>query len=629
MGDAIAHRGPDGCGEWFDQTSGVGLAHRRLAIVDLSVDGAQPMSTPCGRYTVVFNGELYNYRALRAELERSGMEFAWRGKSDTEVLLASIVRWGLKEALGRFNGMFAFALWDASEAKLYLARDRFGEKPLYYGWNRGVFLFGSELKAFRAFPGWRGDVDPDAVRMFLQFCYVPTPNSIYSGIRKLPAGTWLPICPNAASNQLDEPTVYWSAERVVLQARTNILKCDEHEMGFILEDELKKAIALRMVADVPLGVFLSGGIDSSVVASLMQAQVSSAIRTFSIGFNEAAYDESTYAENVAKHLGTEHTNFVVTASEMLAIVPKLASMFDEPFADSSQIPTHLVARLARQHVTVALTGDAGDELFGGYNRHLLAKRLQIVEVFVPRMIRASIGKGLQYVSVGAWDRLNTLISSWRGRAPQRILGYKVHKLGRTLSANSLDAIYQQLVSFWMPVGDRHRAATSGGPGLLTAQSTKGFQFSERMMIADLLGYLPDDILVKVDRATMAVALESRIPFLDPNVFNLAWRIPLQAKIKGSVGKSVLRTILHRYVPQKLIDRPKSGFGVPLGAWLRGPLRDWAESNLNGVVLDRYRFVDTQMVRRVWASHLEGQDGMEYHLWNVIMLHSWLEQERGG
>ncbi len=628
MGDAIAHRGPDGRGEWFDCRARVGLVHRRLAIVDLSAEGAQPMHSVCGRYTIVFNGEIYNYRALRVELEQVGLQFPWRGHSDTEIILASIVHWGFIESLSRFNGMFAIALWDSHSRKLFLARDRFGEKPLYYGWHNGSVLFGSELKAIRSFPNWKGRIDSDAVRLYLQYCYVPAPRSIYTGICKLPPGSWIGISVDAECDKLDAPNIYWSALDEIIDSKRAPLSCSVPEMVSLLDAELNRSVALRMHSDVPLGVFLSGGVDSALVTAIMQAQSSEAVRSFSLGFSDLNFDESSDARKVAKHLGTIHTDFIVSPQEMLSVVPKLPKMYDEPFADSSQIPTHLVAQLARQHVTVALTGDAGDELFGGYNRHVVAKKLQQLLMLIPGSLRGAVGNCFCMVPVDAWDNLNATLAKVRGRPAQRLLGHKMHKFGRALGARSRAELYRRLVSFWIsnvddPFGEMNH------PEFLQNQSVAKLQFSEQMMAADLLNYLPDDILVKVDRATMAVGLESRIPFLDPNVFSLAWRIPIDAKIAQGVGKSILRKVLYRYVPPSLVNRPKSGFGIPLGNWLRGPLREWAESYLTESALSKSGLIDAQLVRQTWVSYLAGHNGFEYHIWAVLMLQAWLENEAIG
>ena len=628
MGDSIAHRGPDGRGEWFCADGNIGLAHRRLSIVDLTSDGAQPMRSPCGRYTIVFNGEIYNYRAIRQELEHGGSTFAWWGHSDTEVLVAAIVQWGITAALSKCNGMFAIALWDAEQRNLFLARDRFGEKPLYYGWNDNAFLFGSELKALRAFPKWNGALDNDAVRSYLQFSYIPTPHSIYRGIFKLPPGTWLSIGADSRPSQLASPQVYWSAMGAINAARNSPLNCTVPETLSLLDAELRRAVALRMHADVPLGSFLSGGVDSALVTAMMQSQNTNAVRTFSLGVSDANYDESNHARNVARHLGTDHTEFMVTPRELLAVVPLMPAMYDEPFSDSSQIPTHLVARLARQHVTVALTGDAGDELFGGYNRHVAARRLALVLAILPVPVRQSLGDFLRMVSAHTWDRMNSLSSAVTSRPPSRILGHKLHKLGRVLASRSREELYRQLVCL-PSAGSFDRRVLLSQPELLCSREIAGFQFSEQMMATDLVTYLPDDILTKVDRATMAVALEGRMPFLDPNVLALAWRIPLGRKINGGAGKWILKKLLYNYVPRSLVDRPKSGFGVPIGAWFRGSLREWGECHLSEAALDRSGLLNTQIVRRIWTSHLAGADGFEHDLWAVLMLQVWLEHNHYG
>lgn len=628
MGDSLAHRGPDGRGEWYSADGNVGLAHRRLAIVDLTDDGAQPMHSPCGRFTISFNGEIYNYRALRQELEQDGMSFTWRGHSDTEVLIVAIETWGFERALQKCIGMFAIALWDAQKRKLFLARDRFGEKPLYYGWNGKAFLFGSELKALRAFPKWKGTLDTDAVRLYLRFSYVPSPRSIYSGVFKLPAGTWLSVEGNSRPDQLDAPTPYWSAMDTISAARKTPLNLTTAETIALLDFEMRRAVLLRMHADVPLGSFLSGGVDSSLVTAMMQAQSINKVRTFSLGVSDVKYDESSHARRVAQHLGTDHMEFIVTPRELLSIVPLMPSMYDEPFADSSQIPTHLVARLARPQVTVALTGDAGDELFGGYNRHVIARKLAIALAIMPHSARRAIGDSFKLVSERNWDRLNAFSASFFRKPPTRILGHKLHKLARVFASSSTSDLYQQLVS--LPNAGSFAAENPFiDPTWSFNSEIEGLQFSEQMMATDLVTYLPDDILTKVDRASMAVALEGRMPFLDASVLDLAWRIPLNRKISGGTGKWILRKVLYKYVPRDLVDRPKSGFGVPIGAWLRGPLREWAHAYLNETALSRTGLLNSQGISRVWAAHLAGADGFDYDLWAVLMLQIWLAQEQRG
>ncbi len=628
MGQAIAHRGPDGSGEWFDVTARVGLAHRRLAIIDLSDEGAQPMASACGRYVVVFNGEIYNFRELRAELERLGVAPPWRGHSDTEVVLAAVAHWGLEGSLRRFNGMFAMAMYDKEQRVLHLARDRFGEKPCYYGWHGGCFVFGSELKALESLPVWRGVVDPEATSLLLRFCYVPAPFSIYAGIRKLPPASFISVAVGSLGPELPEPREFWSAIDAMIEANSARAPASDGEVVDATDAALRRAVALRMHADVPLGAFLSGGVDSSLVVALMQAQSSRPVRTFSIGVQDAYFDESGHARRVASHLGTQHTEFSVTPETMMDVVPLLSHVYDEPFADSSQIPTIMVARMASQHVKVALSGDGGDELFGGYSRHVWAGRLQRV-LGLPRPLREAASRLLSMPPAEYWDWLAVTSARLAGRSPTRILGHKVHKVARVMRASGREELYRALVTFWdepWMVAAAGAGRGSDVPGV--ARGAGRMSFAEQMMLQDTVTYLPDDILVKVDRATMAASLEGRVPFLDPDVLALAWRSPESARVRGRQGKWVLRQLLYRYVPRALVDRPKAGFALPIGAWLRGPLRDWAEQYLGEDALRSSGYFDPKAVRRVWQEHLRGGGGAEHKLWAVLMLQMWHRDRLG-
>jgi len=627
MGDAIVHRGPDGHGEFFDASSGVGLAHRRLAIIDLTVDGAQPMRSNSGRWVISFNGEIYNYRDLRRELTDAGY-MQWRSQSDTEVLLVGVEQWGLHETLRRCNGMFAFALLDLQEKSLTLARDRFGEKPLYYGWAGDLFCFASELKALRVLPGWIGEIDPVALGHLLRFAYVPAPHCIYRGLRKLPAGSSLTLRPGMTPGAQPVPRTYWSALEAAKLARQQPLVGSPDTIVSEVERALDRAVSMRMHADVPLGAFLSGGVDSSVVVASMQAQASQPVQTFSIGFTDQEFDESTHARAVARHLGTNHTELVVNPQEALEVIPRLPEIYDEPFADSSQIPTFLVAQLARRHVTVSLSGDGGDELFAGYNRHAWAPSVWRRIERVPLVARRAVARALLAVSPSTWDCIAVAAGFVLPAARQRLPGYKLHKLAGVLDSAGPEELYQRLTSFWH---GRQLPVRQAGPGealiLHPELWPQGFSAAEMMMVVDAATYLPDDILSKVDRATMAVSLEARVPFLDPELYELAWRVPMDLKLRGGVGKWVLREVLYRRVPRDLIDRPKMGFGVPIAYWLRGPLRPWAEALLAPEALAKSGLLDPRPIRDGWARYLAGKAGNEYHLWNVLMFQAWLDHER--
>ena len=623
MTDAIAHRGPDDDGHWTDAQAGIALGHRRLAIVDLSPAGHQPMSSASGRWVIAFNGEIYNHLDLRGELEAAGSAPPWRGHSDTETLLAAVEAWGVQRTLERSSGMFAFALWDRDERALWLARDRFGEKPLYYGWNRGVFLFGSELKALRAFPGFDAPVDRQALALYLRHNAVPAPFSIHEGVRKLMPGHWLRIdVPALERGTQPEPVAYWSAAEQAHAGKGNPFAGNESEATDALENLLRDAVGRQMMADVPLGAFLSGGIDSSLVVAMMQVQSSRPVRTFSIGFNEAGYNEAEHAAAVARHLGTDHTELYVTPDDALAVIPRLPAMYDEPFADSSQIPTSLVAQLARRHVTVALSGDGGDELFGGYSRYFLAARVWRYLTRVPISIRSLASFSLNAIPISFLDaccgQLNNLL---RRRYP--INGDRIHKAASTFTARTNGEFYQRFTSHWRPEVLMGEGIGSVVP-LIAADS---FGFFEQMMLGDTCHYMADDILVKVDRAAMACSLETRVPLLDHRVFEFAWRLPTHYKVRGGTGKHLLRQVLYRHVPQALIDRPKMGFGVPIDSWLRGSLKDWAAALLDPVRLRNEGYFNPEPIARKWKEHQSGTRNWQYHLWDILMFQAWLEHYR--
>jgi len=627
MGQAIYHRGPDDDGVWIDGDAGLGLVHRRLSIIDLSPAGHQPMHSVGGRYVLIFNGEIYNHGSIRAELEGAVPGQRWRGHSDTETLLAAIEALGVVQAVERCIGMFAFALWDRSSRVLTLGRDRLGEKPLYYGWQGRTFLFGSELKALKAHPSFAAAVNRNAITLLMRHNYIPAPYSIYEGISKLPPGTLLTIRQDKRGTA---PVPYWTGMGAVADAIAQPFGGTPSEAVDALEALLKDAIGQQMVADVPLGAFLSGGVDSSTIVALMQAQSVRPVRTFSIGFDVPGYDEAQHAKAVARHLGTDHTEMYVSAQDALDVIPRLSAMYDEPFADSSQIPTHLVSRIARQHVTVSLSGDGGDELFCGYNRYLLGDRLWKRLSRLPLTVRRVAAALLQSLSP---QMLNALISPIQGVIPgQHQLanwGDKLHKGARVLASDSPESLYRGLVSHWHRPTDLvfntvEPPTLSDHPAALPA----GLSDIERMMAIDMMTYLPDDILCKVDRAAMSVSLETRVPFLDHRVVSFAWRLPQEYKLRNGVTKWALREVLYRHVPRELIERPKMGFGVPIDHWLRGPLKDWAADLLDPVRLRREEFFDARMVQRYWTEHLSGRRNWQYHLWDVLMFQAWLQTYSG-
>ena len=622
MASKVVHRGPDDSGIWVDGQAGIAVAHQRLSVLELSRAGHQPMASPSGRFVIVYNGEIYNHLELREQL----VGIAWRGHSDTETLLAAIDAWGVSETLEKSVGMFAFALWDCKDHDLTLARDRLGEKPLYYGWQGKVLLFGSELKVFRVHPAFKSEIDRGALALFLKYNYIPAPFSIYKGIFKLLPGAFVVV----RSPEIDlDPTIYWSAKKRAEKGQHDLFAGDDGEAGEELERLLRQAVSSQMVADVPLGAFLSGGVDSSTIVSLMQAQSSRAVKTFTIGSYSSGYNEAEQAKKVARHLGTEHTELYVSAEEAMAVIPRLARLYDEPFGDSSQIPTFLVADLASSHVTVALSGDGGDELFGGYNRHYWAPIFKRRVGLVPRPLREALAMGLTALKPDAWD---AVFCSLEKLLPDGLRyvnpGDKLHKLASVLPARSAGEMYQGLVSFWKQpekiVAMRNDCVYM--PPVFEAQPDLN-DFSHRMMYLDLVSYLPDDILVKVDRAAMGVSLETRVPMLDHQVVEFVWQLPLSLKIRNGQGKWLLRQILYKYVPRSLVERPKMGFGIPLDAWLRGPLREWAEALLDEGRLKCEGFLNPVPVREKWEEHLAGQRNWAYHLWGVLMFQAWLEGRR--
>lgn len=636
MTDSIYHRGPDSEGSWVDQDCGVALGHRRLSILDLSPQGHQPMLSASGRFVIVFNGEIYNFREVREELDKlpfsgSPDRKKWRGHSDTEVMLAAFETWGVEPAVKKFVGMFAFALWDRRERKLYLVRDRAGEKPLYYGTMGSSFIFGSELKALRAHPSWQGEIDRNSLALFLRHNYIPAPYSIYKGIRKLLPGTILELDLNQLKDaNAREPVPYWEARIVAELGTGDPFKFSEAEAVKSLEGLLLDAVGKQMVADVPLGAFLSGGVDSSVIVALMQAQSRRPVKTFTIGFHEKRYNEAEHAKAVARHLGTEHTEFYVTPNEAISVIPKLPGIYDEPFADSSQVPTFLVSALTRKHVTVSLSGDAGDELFAGYTRYFLGRKIWNQVRRVPASCRGALAKAACFLSPQAWNSIyNKVAFILPEKNRDMLFGDRIHKLAEILAADSPEKLYHGLISHWKEPASIIPGA-SEWPTALTDRSQWANlnELIERMMYLDMVTYLPDDILVKVDRASMSVSLESRAPLLDHRVIEFAWKVPLSMKVRDGQGKWLLRQVLYKYVPRELIERPKTGFAVPIAAWLRGPLRDWAEPLLDERRLKAEGFFNPGPICQRWKEHISGQRNWHYYLWDVLMFQAWLEEERG-
>ena len=604
MIETLMHRGPDASGIWCDEISGIGLGHVRLSILELTDAGAQPMHSACDRFVLSFNGEIYNHLKLRDQLEQEGHHFQWRGHSDTETLLACFSTWGIEQTLKATVGMFAIALWDTLEKKLTLARDRLGEKPLYWGWCGSTLLFGSELKALKAHPDFISEINRDALALLLQFNYIPAPYSIYKNIEKLPAGSYVQIQANDIRHSV-EIKKYWDLQGIMQNGLNQPFQGDALEAANLLEQKLVNSISEQMLADVPLGAFLSGGVDSSTIVALMQSQSTKSIKTFAIGFNEPGYNEAEFAKEVARHLGTEHTELYVSAQDALSIIPKLPKIYCEPFADSSQIPTFLVMQMAKQHVTVALSGDAGDELFGGYNTYQMAAKV--------------------------WKSVSRLPQPLRKMATQ-ILGkiptpQKIQKLLYVLPAQNREEFYQLLVTHWkIPTNVVKGAQTVSTVFNTPNQWVKTDDFEQWMMAIDTSQYMVDDILVKVDRAAMANSLETRVPMLDHRVVEFAWQLPLDFKIKNGVGKSVLREVLYRHVPRELIERPKKGFSIPLAQWLRGPLREWAENLLSEqrLLVEDYFYVEP--IRKIWQEHLSGKQDHATRLWSILMFQAWLDEQ---
>ncbi|MBC8284557.1 MAG: asparagine synthase (glutamine-hydrolyzing) [Nitrospinae bacterium] len=619
MANKIQHRGPDDGGVWCDKTAGLAMAHRRLSIIDLSPAGHQPMISPCKRYVLIYNGEIYNHQELRKELDDLGDGFDWRGHSDTETLLAALRHWGIEKTLQKLNGMFAFALWDSVEKKLFLARDRMGEKPLYYGINSNNFLFGSELKGLTAHPDWKCEINRDALALFMRHNYIPSPWSIYTNILKLPPAHFVVI--SNFGKSISNPICYWDLKQIIENKPIKESKtADEwvEELNHLLLDSVKR----RMVSDVPLGAFLSGGLDSSMVVAAMQAQSERPVQTFSIGFHEDKYNEAHYAKAVAKHLGTDHTELYVTPQEALDVIPNLPEMWDEPFSDSSQIPTFLVSKLAKRHVTVSLSGDGGDELFCGYNRYFLGSRIWNKLRLFPLSLRKVLSKTL---SMAPGHQLEYM----QGILPKGLqvsnLADRIPKLAEVLNHRDCQSFYRQLVSHWkkpeqLVLGSIEPRTLFNSPNEMPTYAN----FHEMAMYLDTKTYLPGDILTKVDRASMAVSLEARVPLLDHRLVEFAWEVPSKYKYRNGQGKWLLKQVLYRYIPRELMERPKMGFGVPIEQWLRGPLKDWGEEFLSEKRLREDGFFNPKPIRKMWEEHVSGKRRWHYYLWDVLMFQAWAE-----
>ncbi|MEQ1779392.1 MAG: asparagine synthase (glutamine-hydrolyzing) [Nitrosomonas sp.] len=635
MASKLHHRGPDDGGVWVDEAAGIALGHCRLSILDLSPAGCQPMASTCGRYVIVFNGEVYNHLELRLDLEKiapdpslSEWDMVWRGHSDTETLLACFEAWGVEATLKKTVGMFAIALWDREERVLTLARDRMGEKPLYYGWQGDTFLFGSELKALKEHPDFLAEIDRDVICLYLRHCTIPAPYSIYKGIKKLLPGTYLqlPLGRDVEDLRALSPKKYWNLTDVAAQGQATPFVGSDTDAIAALDSQLKQSVGLQMMADVPLGAFLSGGVDSSTVVALMQAQSIRRVKTFSIGFDEKGYNEAGYAKVVAQHLGTEHTELYVSSAEAMQVIPMLGKIYDEPFADSSQIPTFLVSQMARQHVTVSLSGDAGDELFCGYNRYALADIWGRIEK-VPFGVRRMAGHLVKSVAPSTWDAFFRLAANF-ATLPVN-MSEKLEKLAtRLVSVDGVNALYYSLVSEI----DHPEQVVMGAkePATWLTEIGMNSSFADpklHMMFMDAMTYLSDDILVKVDRAAMANSLETRVPLLDHRVVEMAWSLPMAMKVRDGKSKWILRQVLYQYVPKNLIERPKAGFAIPLGDWLRGPLRDWVEALLDETRLQQEGFFNVEYIRTKWQAHLEERRNHSTFLWNILMFQVWLEENK--
>jgi len=621
----LQHRGPDDQGTWTDSKSAIALGHRRLSVLDTSEEGHQPMVSQDERLILTYNGEIYNFAELREDLEAEGATF--NSQSDTEMLISGISKWGLLETLKKINGMFAFAIWDRQKKRLHLVRDRFGQKPLYYGWANNNFVFGSELSALLEFPGFNQSIDRDSVQLLLQHSNIPAPHTIYQDCWKLMPGTVLTISPeDLRYRRLREPVAFWSPVEAAAKSLSSPLALSKDQAVNCLKVELNDAVSRCMVADVPIGAFLSGGIDSSLVTALMQQNSGTPIKTFSIGFVDQGYNEAVDAKKIAQTIGTDHTELYLTSKDAQSIIPDIPRIYDEPFADSSQLPTHLVSRLARQNVTVTLSGDGGDELFGGYNRYLWSQRLGRLVSGYPRWLRSWLARGLHTLSPDQWDKIYSMvITCSMSKRPIAQFGDKLYKLANMINAPDSREMYWHLVSQWE---DPSPVVIGGGRTPHRESKYYGWpqvdNLVQQIMLLDTIFYLPNDILVKLDRASMAVGLEARVPFLDHKLFEFAWRLPLNLKVRHGGGKWILRELLDSYLPRPLFERPKMGFGIPLANWLRHDLREWGEDLLSINNLRHTGYFDPKIVQTMWNQHLSGAHNHQYQLWPVLMFQAWLE-----
>lgn len=631
MCDKIKSRGPDDFGIWTDYNCGIHLTHRRLSILDLSEAGSQPMISKSGRYVIAYNGEIYNHMYLRKEIEKKSFNpISWRGFSDTETLLQSIEFWGLFETLKKAVGMFAFTIWDRKEKHLYLVRDRIGEKPLYYGFSKNVFLFASELKSIKVHPAFNSELDINSIGLQQQFGYVPSPHTIYKNINKLDPGTILKIdFQNGFKKAINsiEKTKYWSIKNSIIKGKNNPFLGNSNEAAKKLDSLLTNSIKQQMISDVSLGAFLSGGIDSSAVVALMQAQSTSPIKTFTLGFNERVYDESVHAKKIANHFGTDHHEIILSSNDVLSSIPSISSIYDEPFSDSSQIPTYLISKFAKNYVTVSLSGDGGDEIFGGYNRYLFVEKFWHSISFLPLSSRKIIKKILKRIPN---YNIEKFISLFQFLLSKKFKNYnivdKIQKILNILDSSNINELYMRLISHWTPEQLLiNKNLINKNEILKNFSCDLDLNHTEKIMAIDSMIYLPDDILVKTDRASMSVSLENRSPFLDYRIFEYSWSLPKEMKIYKGKTKWILREVLKNYLPIDLIERPKMGFGLPLDIWLRTSLRDWAEELLNENKLKNQCFFDVKYVRKKWSEHISGEKNWHNHIWNILMFQSWYEK----
>jgi len=628
MNFAITHRGPDSNGVWQDRNSGIILGHQRLSIIDLSNAGQQPMQSNSGRFILTYNGEVYNHLEIRRELKNNNSNIMWRGKSDTETLLEAINFWGIEKTLQKIQGMFAFAVWDKVNRDLTLVRDRIGEKPLYFGWQgtgvNKVFLFGSELKVLKAHPQFTGEINRDAINLQLNYNCIPDPFSIYKNIYKLLPGHYLRLKENDLKRSLlPDPRAYWSLEETAVNGNSNLLTLSETDIQKDLEKRLKSSVKQQMISDVPLGAFLSGGIDSSTVVALMQSQSKHPVKTFTVGFSEDDYNEAKYAKKIAKHLGTDHTELYISSKTAMEVIPKLPIIYDEPFSDSSQIPTFLVSQLAKQHVKVVLSGDGGDELFCGYNRYIMSKKFSTIFSLMPLNFRKILAYAIKSMSPNNWNKFAKISP---GLNQYTNFGDKIYKVANVLGARSLSDMHHILCSKFQNSNEVVINSKQSTKKLLTNLKTelKGLSIQQQMMVLDFITYLPNDILVKVDRAVMSSSLETRTPFLDHKLIEYVWKIPHSLKYQNGVGKWILKEILNKYIPKNLTKRPKMGFEIPLDSWLRGPLKEWAENLINEKRLLQEGYFNPKLIRDKWTEHLSGKKNWQHDLWSILMFQAWID-----